>query len=183
MSAITAADREIYQRKQKIEEEKWKVVADFLKASRPTTNYSQNACRDRFHALENGTATIPPELADHPDERRGRPAAVTKPSPVQPANAHHGPNGVSTDLRGGAGGTDRTNAPGPNGAREFVATLMDRGSSVSAQASTQIPKGSNIARPAHKTTASSKKNSPLLVQNGSSEGSADRAGTESSSSD
>jgi len=68
LEAITAADREVYNRKQKVAEEKWKVVAEYLKASKPTTNYSQNACRNRFEALENDTATIPPELADFPEK-------------------------------------------------------------------------------------------------------------------
>jgi hypothetical protein len=39
LDAITAADREVYQRKQKVAEEKWKMVAEYLKASKPTTNY------------------------------------------------------------------------------------------------------------------------------------------------
>lgn len=60
----------MYNRKQKVAEEKWKVVAEYLKASKPTTNYSQNACRNRFEALENDTATIPPELADFPEKCR-----------------------------------------------------------------------------------------------------------------
>ncbi len=70
LEAITSADQEVYQRKQKVAEEKWKVVAEFLKASKPTTNYSQNACRNRFEALENDTATIPPELVDFPERCR-----------------------------------------------------------------------------------------------------------------
>ena len=70
LEAITAADREVYQRKRKVAEEKWKIVAEYLKAAKPTTNYSQNACRNRFEALENGTATIPPELDDSPENRR-----------------------------------------------------------------------------------------------------------------
>ena len=76
LEAITAADQEVYQRKQKVAEEKWKVVAENLKASKPTTNYSQNACRNRFEALENDTATIPPELVDAPEETRVERAGV-----------------------------------------------------------------------------------------------------------
>lgn len=76
LEAITSADREVYQRKQKVAEEKWKVVAENLKAAKPTANYSQNACRDRFEALENDSATIPPELDDFPEKRRMQRAAV-----------------------------------------------------------------------------------------------------------
>jgi len=78
LDAITAADREGYQRKQKVAEEKWKMVAEYLKASKPTTNYSQNACRNRFEALENDTATIPPELDDNPEQRRAQRAEVKR---------------------------------------------------------------------------------------------------------
>ena len=69
LEAVALADREIYRRKQKVAGEKWKIVADHLKTSKLTTNYSKNACRKRFEALEDGTATIPPELADKPEER------------------------------------------------------------------------------------------------------------------
>lgn len=77
----------MYQRKQKVSEEKWKIVADFLKTSKPTTNYSQNACRIRFEALENETATIPPELDDNPEERRAQRAAAKEKYAVDLANA------------------------------------------------------------------------------------------------
>jgi len=76
LEAITSADQEVYQRKQKVAEEKWKVVAEYLKASKPTTNYSQNACRNRFEALENDAATIPPELVDFPEKCRVQRAAA-----------------------------------------------------------------------------------------------------------
>lgn len=40
-----------------------------MKEIKPSANYSKDACRSRFEALENGTATIPPELDDDPEKR------------------------------------------------------------------------------------------------------------------
>lgn len=36
---------------------------------KPVTNFSQKACRERFEALEAGTAKTPPELVGNPDEK------------------------------------------------------------------------------------------------------------------
>ena len=40
-----------------------------MKDIKPSTNYSKDACRNRFEALENDTASIPPELDDDPERR------------------------------------------------------------------------------------------------------------------
>ena len=69
MQAIDAADQVIRRMKREADEEKWDIVARKLKASMPNTQYSKNACRDRFEALENKTAVIPPELHDDPLQR------------------------------------------------------------------------------------------------------------------
>ncbi len=182
MNAITAADREIYQRKQKIEEEKWKIVADHLKASRPTTNYSRNACRDRFQALENGTATIPPELADYPEEPRNRPLTVTKGSPVHPSKARHGQDGVDTGLGEGADDTNHTCAPASKSERGFGATITNRGPSAGVQATVQTTKYSNIVRPVYKGMARPN-NDALPAQEKSSDGNAKIDGNRISSSE
>ncbi|KAI9810919.1 MAG: hypothetical protein M1827_005778 [Pycnora praestabilis] len=53
----------------KVEAKRWQKVAQLLKDLKPSTNYSQNACKNRYQALEDGTASIPPELSDHPVQR------------------------------------------------------------------------------------------------------------------
>ncbi len=75
LQSVNKASAEVNFRKKKIESRKWKLVADYLKESKPTANYSKNACKMRFEALENGTATIPPELDDDPEKRAAETAA------------------------------------------------------------------------------------------------------------
>lgn len=69
MQAIDAADQVVQRMKREADEEKWDIVARKLKAAMPNTQYSKNACRDRFEALKNNTAIIPPELHDDPLQR------------------------------------------------------------------------------------------------------------------
>ncbi len=52
----------------KIEAKKWKIVSDNMKNMKPVTNFSQRACRERFEALETGTAKVPPELVEDKTE-------------------------------------------------------------------------------------------------------------------
>ena len=66
---MEAAERVIYRMKQEADEQKWEIVAGKLKDLVPTAIYSQNACRERFESLENGTATIPVEIDDNPMQR------------------------------------------------------------------------------------------------------------------
>ncbi|KAI9737151.1 MAG: hypothetical protein M1834_000744 [Cirrosporium novae-zelandiae] len=53
LDAVTQADQEIQARIRKLQNERWKVAAEHLKKMKPTTNYSQNACRKRFETLMN----------------------------------------------------------------------------------------------------------------------------------
>ena len=55
--------------KQEADEQKWEIVTGKLKDLVPTAIFSQNACRERFESLENGTATIPVEVDDNPMQR------------------------------------------------------------------------------------------------------------------
>ena len=55
--------------KQEADEQRWEIVTGKLKDFVPTAIYSQNACRERFESLENGTATIPVEVDDDPMQR------------------------------------------------------------------------------------------------------------------
>jgi hypothetical protein len=64
-----------------IEEKRWRIVADYVKnkkvsyrrvrceqysPSQPVTNFSSNACHDRYQALQDGSAKPTPESEDDP---------------------------------------------------------------------------------------------------------------------
>ena len=55
-----------------IDTQKWDIVAKKVKDAKPSTQYSKNACRSRYKALENGTASIPPELDADPAQRNAK---------------------------------------------------------------------------------------------------------------
>ncbi|KAI4125634.1 MAG: hypothetical protein LQ347_005306, partial [Umbilicaria vellea] len=78
LQAVTAADREVYRLKQAAQDKKWKFVSLRMKDMKPSTNYSKSACRSRFEALENDTATIPPELDDDLEHRAVQHEAAKK---------------------------------------------------------------------------------------------------------
>lgn len=84
-SAVEKAEDTVKKMVQDIENKKWKIVADNLKIEKvskllyrnspiligflqPVTNFSQNACKTRFAALENGTAKATPESVLQPDD-------------------------------------------------------------------------------------------------------------------
>lgn len=67
--AVAEADK-LYQRKlEKLEEQRWRWAAQELNKRAARERFSGNACRDRFLALENGTARVPPELDPDPEGR------------------------------------------------------------------------------------------------------------------
>ena len=68
----------MYRLKQEAQDKKWKLVSLRMKDMKPCTNYSKSACRSRFEALENDTATIPPELDDDPENRAVQHEAAKK---------------------------------------------------------------------------------------------------------
>ncbi|KAI9724357.1 MAG: hypothetical protein M1812_000425 [Candelaria pacifica] len=98
LEAVVKANAEVDHRKEKIEAQRWKFVADCLRKLKPTASYSKNACQTRFEALQDGTASIPPELDDNPEKRAAEMAARTleKEEKVQ-ANAK-----LTEDLARGA---------------------------------------------------------------------------------
>ncbi|MCJ1282577.1 hypothetical protein MMC26_001902 [Xylographa opegraphella] len=69
LKAVEAAERVVYRMKQEADEQRWEIITGKLKDLIPTAIYSQNACRDRYEALENGTAVIPVEVDDDPMQR------------------------------------------------------------------------------------------------------------------
>ena len=71
--------------KQKIEDMRWEIVAGKLRELQPTLQYSKNACHRRFESLQNGTATIPPELDDNPQQRKTKSAEAKKKHEAQMA--------------------------------------------------------------------------------------------------
>ena len=82
--AVTRADAEVQKAIHTAIATRWRIVADEMKAmkvrlwsapfnianlSEPVVNFSQNACQDRYEALENGTAKPTPESFDDPDAK------------------------------------------------------------------------------------------------------------------
>lgn len=86
--AIEKADADVEKAKRDANEKKWRIVADQMKVLKvrivssnicqgsslthslqPVVNFSQNACRDRFEALQAGTAKPTPESIPNPDEQ------------------------------------------------------------------------------------------------------------------
>lgn len=65
---MVKAEEDINKEIKKIQEKKWRMVADRLQVIKPVCNFSQKACRERFEALEKGTATPTPESEDNPSE-------------------------------------------------------------------------------------------------------------------
>ncbi|KAF2431222.1 hypothetical protein EJ08DRAFT_678518 [Tothia fuscella] len=62
----------------KIKAKRWTYVSRNLhKILKKEYKYSPNSCQKRFIALQNGTATIPPELCDNPNQRAEEKAART----------------------------------------------------------------------------------------------------------
>ncbi|KIX03008.1 uncharacterized protein Z518_06558 [Rhinocladiella mackenziei CBS 650.93] len=66
LQAIAKADTEVQRLTTQIENQKWRMVADGMKSMRPVVNFSQNACRERFQALIDGTAKPTPESIPDP---------------------------------------------------------------------------------------------------------------------
>ncbi|TKA69747.1 hypothetical protein B0A49_06707 [Cryomyces minteri] len=54
----------------KVYDRRWRFVAMYLRRKIPTSKYSARACKERFEALQNGTARCPPELDENPEARR-----------------------------------------------------------------------------------------------------------------
>lgn len=67
--AVMKADEQIQKMLQQIEKRKWELVSEHLKELKPVTNYSGKACRSRWEAHMNGTASIPLEHRLNPDEQ------------------------------------------------------------------------------------------------------------------
>ncbi|XHG05468.1 hypothetical protein AWENTII_008690 [Aspergillus wentii] len=60
--AVNKAQGEIAKMVAEIEQQKWKLVAEYMKDTKPAVDYSDKACRDRWEALQNGTASLPLEM-------------------------------------------------------------------------------------------------------------------------
>lgn len=62
--SVIEADAEIEKRKQEMEKTKWELVAQRMKDLIPVSVYSGDACKKRYTALSEGTASLP--LEDRP---------------------------------------------------------------------------------------------------------------------
>ncbi|KAL9108330.1 MAG: hypothetical protein Q9227_006929 [Pyrenula ochraceoflavens] len=65
--AVEKAEAEIERTRQRLEAAKWKMVADIMKNDKPVVDFSQNACRNRYESLQNGTAKPTPESILNPN--------------------------------------------------------------------------------------------------------------------
>ena len=65
LKAKDKAEKEIRKQQKELEEvHMWKLVAQYLKQAKPTSAYSQNACRKRIEAISKVFAAAPPGLED-----------------------------------------------------------------------------------------------------------------------
>lgn len=64
VEAVQRGDVQVQKEIRRIQGKKWEYVAKHLMKAEPEGYYSGGACRKRYTALENGTARIPPEVAD-----------------------------------------------------------------------------------------------------------------------
>ncbi|KAL9096624.1 MAG: hypothetical protein Q9165_001111 [Trypethelium subeluteriae] len=63
------AERQIQQEIEKARDKLWRYTSDLLRHECPTSRYSPRACKERYEALLDGTARVPPELDENPEAR------------------------------------------------------------------------------------------------------------------
>ncbi|KAF2236769.1 hypothetical protein EV356DRAFT_530675 [Viridothelium virens] len=63
------AERQIEQEIEKARDKLWRYTSDLLRHECPTSRYSPRACKERYEALLDGTARVPPELDENPEAR------------------------------------------------------------------------------------------------------------------
>jgi len=61
LQAFDLADQAVTRLKKEAEDSRWTIVTQKLKTLKKTALYSVRACRERYEALQNGTATLPAE--------------------------------------------------------------------------------------------------------------------------
>jgi hypothetical protein len=83
LKAIEKADADVEKAKRDADEKKWRIIADLMKGTSPLNsalssqppNFSQNACRDCFEALQAGTAHATPS---RPQTLTSKPSRASK---------------------------------------------------------------------------------------------------------
>ncbi|KAI9661153.1 MAG: hypothetical protein M1821_009480 [Bathelium mastoideum] len=69
VKAYHRAARQVEHEVEKAQDKLWRYTSDLLRRERAASRYSPRACKQRYEALLNGTARIPPELDDDPAAR------------------------------------------------------------------------------------------------------------------
>lgn len=70
MQAYALADIEINYEIERIRAWRFRKVSEYMRRLNKDALFSANACRERYNALQDGTALIPTEMDDDPDRRR-----------------------------------------------------------------------------------------------------------------
>ena len=69
VKSFRSAELQVEHELEKVRDKLWRYTADLLRRERPTSRYSPRACKERYEALIDGTARIPPEIDDDPEAR------------------------------------------------------------------------------------------------------------------
>jgi hypothetical protein len=78
MQAFALADIEVQYEIERTRAWRFKKVSEYMRRLDKNSNFSENACRERYQDIMAGTATIPTDQCDDPDARRKEVAAYVE---------------------------------------------------------------------------------------------------------
>ncbi|KPI36684.1 uncharacterized protein AB675_10049 [Cyphellophora attinorum] len=130
--AIKLGSEKLEAAKKKLDETKWRFIADKLKILKPVTNFSARACEERARALAEGTAKPTLESIPDPDDtiiariqkRRDREAQLAQDAQVAPTNRAAE---KSSSAPGLAQGTPAIVAQQPQAPQENLTAAVETG--------------------------------------------------------
>ena len=70
LTAFVKANEKVMSEHERIQKKLWEYTAQEVNRDVTQPRFSAKACRDRYDALHNGTARVPPELDDDPEARK-----------------------------------------------------------------------------------------------------------------